>query len=246
MREGSEAVKMTTKARRTYEQECGLAYALDVIGDRWTLLIIRELLVRPRRYNELLDALPGIGTNLLADRLHFLAEAGVIEPRQKGQRTAGYALTELGRALHEPILGLARFGLRIGAGHPKSAGAVARPSWAALAIEAMADEGRLPDVEETYQFDVNGEIFHVTVADGKAVTRPGPAEDPTLVISTDAGTFFDLGMRRLDPLEALVSNAVEVTGAPAAVPRCLRLIGLGGGDTTASVGRAAMAKAGSH
>jgi DNA-binding HxlR family transcriptional regulator len=239
-------VTTTTKARRTYDQECGLAYALDVVGDRWTLLIIRELLSRPRRYNELLDALPGIGTNLLADRLAFLTDAGVIEPREKGQRTAGYTLTELGQALHEPVLGLARFGLTVGSRSPKRANAVVRPAWAALAIEAMVDQDRVSEVDETYQFDVAGEVFHVAVSDGRAVTRTGPAEDPTLVISTDAETFFDLGMRRLDPLEALVSNAVLMSGAPSAVPRCLRLIGLGGGDQLVSPGRDAVTRAGGH
>jgi DNA-binding HxlR family transcriptional regulator len=229
-------VKSTTKPRRTYDQECGLAYALDVVGDRWTLLIIRELLPRSRRYNELLDALPGIGTNLLADRLSFLTDVGLIEPTEPGRRTGGYTLTELGRALHDPILGLARFGLTVGAGKPRRADAIVRPSWAALAIEAMVDDERAPDQDETYQFDVAGEVFHVAVKGGHAVTNIGPAERPTLVITTDAETFFNLGLRRLDPLEALVSNAVQFTGAPSAVPRCLRLIGLGGPEMAASAG----------
>jgi DNA-binding HxlR family transcriptional regulator len=216
-----------TRERRTYDQECGLAYALDVVGERWTLLIIRELLTRPRRYNELLDALPGIGTNLLADRLTFLAEAGLIEPTEPGRRTAGYSLTELGRSLHEPVLGLARFGLQVGAGQPKRPEAVIRASWAVLAIEAMVDDERAPEVDETYQFDVHGEVFHVNIVDGHATTHSGPAEDPTLTISTDAQTFFELGMRRLDPIEALVGGSVKVTGTASAVPRCLRLIGLG-------------------
>ncbi|MGW5666932.1 winged helix-turn-helix transcriptional regulator [Micromonospora sp. NPDC003776] len=217
----------TSRERRTYDQECGLAYALDVVGERWTLLIIRELLLRPRRYNELLDALPGIGTNLLADRLAFLTAAGLIEPLEPGRRTAGYALTELGRSLHEPILGLARFGLMIGGNQPHQGGEAVRATWAALAIEAMIDSDRASQVDEVYQFEVDGEVFHVAVVDGCASTHPGPAEAPALVARTDARTFFDLGMRRLDPIEAVVGGAVQITGSPAAVPRCLRLIGLG-------------------
>jgi DNA-binding HxlR family transcriptional regulator len=226
-----------TRERRTYDQECGLAYALDVVGERWTLLIIRELLLRPRRYHELLEALPGIGTNLLADRLSFLTEAGLIESLEPGRRTAGYALTELGRSLHEPILGLARFGLKIGAGQPRRSEALTRPSWAALAIEAMVDDERAPRHDETYQFDVDGEVFNISVVDGHARTRPGPAESPTLVIQTDAPTFFELGMQRLDPIEALVGGAVKVTGTAAAVPRCLRLIGLGGQESGTAIAR---------
>lgn len=216
-----------SKERRTYDQECGLAYALDVVGERWTLLIIRELLLRPRRYNELLEALPGIGTNLLADRLAFLTTVGLIEPLEPGRRTGGYALTELGRRLHEPILGLARFGLTIGSNQSNHASAAVRPAWATLAIEAMIDSSRASNVDEVYQFEVDGEVFHVAVAGGRASTHPGPAQRPTLVVKTDARTFFDLGMRRLDPIEALVGGAVQITGPPAAVPRCLRLIGLG-------------------
>jgi len=218
------------RERRTYDQECGLAYALDVVGERWTLLIIRELLLRPRRYHELLSALPGIGTNLLADRLAFLTEAGLIEPIEPGRRTGGYALTELGRSLHESILGLARFGLIVGANQPHRPSMAVRPAWAALAIEAMIDSSRASDIDEVYQFDVDGEVFHVSVVGGHASTHAGPAENPTLVAITDARTFFDLGMRRVDPIEAVVSGAVRVTGSPAAVPRCLRLIGLGGSD----------------
>lgn len=219
----------TARDRRTYDQECGLAYALDVVGERWTLLIIRELLVQPRRYHELLEALPGIGTNLLADRLSFLTEAGLIEPLEPGRRTAGYALTELGAQLRDPILGLARLGLKLGAGQPRRPDALARASWAALAIQAMADDRRASRVNETYQFDIDGEVFHIQVAGGHASTRPGPADKPTLIVETDAPTFFELGMQRMDPIEALVSGAVKVTGTAAAVPRCLRLIGLGDG-----------------
>ena len=66
------------KPARSYGQFCGVARALDAVGDRWILLIVRELLVRPRRYGELLNALPGIGTNLLADRLKFLVDEGIV------------------------------------------------------------------------------------------------------------------------------------------------------------------------
>jgi DNA-binding HxlR family transcriptional regulator/putative sterol carrier protein len=221
------------RERRTYDQECGLAYALDVVGERWTLLIIRELLLHPRRYKELLDALPGIGTNMLADRLTLLTDAGVIEPQEPGRRIGGYALTPLGRRLHEPILGLARFGLTVAASQPRNPAAVTRPAWAALAIESMIDEARAPDLDEIYQFDVDGEVFHVVIQDGRATTHAGPAEAATMVAATDAQTFFDLGMQRLDPIEAVVSGAVRVTGSAAAVPRCLRLIGLAGPGTGA-------------
>ncbi|MGC5053319.1 winged helix-turn-helix transcriptional regulator [Micromonospora sp. DT48] len=215
--------------RRTYGQQCGLAFALDVVGERWTLLIIRELLVRPRRYRDLLDALPGIGTNLLADRLAFLTEAGITQPLDAERRTAGYALTELGEKLREPVLVLARFGLTMLAQQPGQVRApVARASWAVLAIESMVDPARAL-VDEVYEFDIEGEVFHVRISDGDVRTVSGSAgPDATLRVATDARTFFDLGSGTIEPVEAVVSGVVSVTGPAAAVPRCLYLLGLGG------------------
>ncbi|PZG09388.1 HxlR family transcriptional regulator [Micromonospora craterilacus] len=215
--------------RRTYGQQCGLAFALDVVGERWTLLIVRELLVRPRRYRDLLDALPGIGTNLLADRLAFLTEAGIIHPIDAERRTAGYALTELGEKLREPVLVLARFGLTLLAEQPGQLRApVTRASWAVLAIESMVDPARAL-TDEVYEFDIEGEVFHVRVGDGEVRTVSGTAgADATLRVVTDARTFFDLGSGAIEPVEAVVSGAVSVTGPPAAMPRCLYLLGLGG------------------
>ncbi|GAA1798622.1 winged helix-turn-helix transcriptional regulator [Luedemannella flava] len=215
------------RERRTYGQQCGLAYALDIVGERWTLLIVRELLNGPRRYGELVDALPGIGTNLLADRLAFMTEAGIIRPLDERRRTAGYELAEQGERLRESVLALARFGLGVMADRPDASRAtITRASWAALAIEAMVDPARAR-ADETYEFDVDGEVFHVTAHAGSVVTRPGPAAGHTLRIGTDARTFFDLGSRVLDPIEAILSGAVTASGPPAAVPRCLFLLGLG-------------------
>ena len=228
---------------RSYGQYCCLAKALDVVGDRWTLLIVRELLPQPRRYRELLDALPGIGTNLLADRLAFLTEIGLVRPLDAERRTAGYELTELGERLREPVLALARFGLGVMAERPELArGSVTRPSWAALAVEAMAEASRAR-ADETYEFDVSGEVFHVEVGDGRVRTRPGPAGHADLRVATDTQTFFDLGSHTIDPIEALLSGAVTATGPPATVPRCLFLLGLGadpaarGGATADRAGR---------
>src|SRR5215217_141964 len=89
------------KDRRTYDQQCGLAAALDVLGERWTLLIIRELLIRPRRYRDLLADLPGIGTNLLAERLKFLVDEGLVRQRGLGggSKRQAYEITETGQQL---------------------------------------------------------------------------------------------------------------------------------------------------
>src|SRR4030081_2233289 len=95
---------------RSYGQYCGLARALDVVGDRWNLLIVRQLLLAPARYRELLDGLPGVATNLLTDRLRDLEAAGVVERRRAEDTTAiASALPPGGAELREPIEGLIRW-----------------------------------------------------------------------------------------------------------------------------------------
>ena len=92
---------------RSYGQFCALARALDVVGDRWTLLIIRELAARPCRFRDLTDGLPGIAPNLLADRLRLLAAEGVVAH----DATATYQLTERGRGLGSALKALVRWGI---------------------------------------------------------------------------------------------------------------------------------------
>jgi DNA-binding HxlR family transcriptional regulator len=211
--------------RRNYGQYCGLAGALDIVGERWTLLIIRELLTGPCRYNELLVNLPGIGTNLLADRLKFLTEAGVIRQRpREGSRVRMYELTDQGEGLRNAVLALARWGL--GTLPMPQAEDIVRPRWAVLAIEAMADPAWTgPD--EQYEFRIDDEAFHVKVEDGRVSVAHGKATtEPALVVHTDAVTFVEIGAGRLDPLEATLTRRLVMDGDEDAMLRCSRLLGL--------------------
>jgi DNA-binding HxlR family transcriptional regulator len=211
--------------KRTYGQYCALAVALDVVGERWTLLIIRELLIRPRRYAELLAALPGIGTNLLADRLRFLTEEGLIRPIDPDNRRTGYELTKQGEALQPTVLALARWGLETMSDQAK-AGDV-RPDWAALGVQALIDDTRASAVDDDYLFLVDDEAFTISVRDCHAVARDGATDTPTLTVKTDAVTLLDVGMRKLDPVAALVAGRLEVSADdPGAMVRCLGLLGL--------------------
>lgn len=199
------------------------------------MLIVRELLVRPRRYAELLDALPGIGTNLLADRLHFLVGAGLVHLVDPDDRRSGYRLTERGLALHDSVLALARWGLGIMA-EQAGAGTV-RSGWALLGVQALIDDSRAPDADEEYVFAVDGEVFTVTVRDGHAYARDGAATAPVMTVVTDAATMIDIGARKLDPVAGLVSGKVTVTtDDPQAMLRCLRLLGLYDADGNAARG----------
>ncbi|MEV4060355.1 winged helix-turn-helix transcriptional regulator [Nonomuraea dietziae] len=209
--------------RRNYGQYCGLASALDVVGERWTLLIVRELLLGPRRYGEFLSELPGIGTNLLAERLKNLVELGVIAKPES--REHGYELTDLGRQLREPVLMLARWGMSF-LGAPDD-GLEVRPHWGFLAVQAMIDPSLASDVDETYQFHVDDVVFHITVEGRTPRAVEGPyAGQAAVVARTDAKTFVEIGAKRLSPFEALASGRLSLVGETDAVIRSSVLLGL--------------------
>ncbi|WP_433334795.1 winged helix-turn-helix transcriptional regulator [Spirillospora sp. CA-294931] len=211
--------------RRNYGQYCGLAAGLDLIGERWTLLIVRELLSGPCRYNELLANLPGIGTNLLADRLKFLGQCGIIRQRcRESSKLRDYELTEQGEGLREAVLALARWGL--GMLDQPAPGDIVRPRWAALAIEAILDPSRAgPD--EQYEFRIDDEVFHVSVLGGQVTVGHGRAAiGHTLTLTTDSVTFVKIGAGSLNPLEATLTNRLVIDGDEEAVVRCSRMLGL--------------------
>ena len=120
--------------KRSYNQACSLATALDLIGERWTWLVLRGLLTGPKRYKDLLDQLPGIGTNLLAARLKDLVWLGIAEKSGSG-RQAAYQLTDIGEQLRPISHALINWGRNF----PDHAGedANSKPEWDMLAIEAM-------------------------------------------------------------------------------------------------------------
>jgi DNA-binding HxlR family transcriptional regulator len=209
--------------RRNYGQYCGLASALDVVGERWTLLIVRELLLGPRRYSELLAELPGIGTNLLAERLKVLTEQGVVT--KAASRDQGYELTEFGRRLREPVLMLTRWGLsRLG---EPSDDQVVRPHWGFLAVQTMIDPERASDIDEVYEFHVDDVVFHVAVEGRVPRVVEGRCDAPcSMVAHTDAKTFVEIGAKRLSPFEALASGRLTMSGDPEAIMRSSVLLGL--------------------
>jgi DNA-binding HxlR family transcriptional regulator len=216
---------MAHQGKRSYGQHCALAVALDVVGERWTLLILRELLIRPRRYAELLAALPGIGTNLLAERLRTLTEVGLIQLVDPDERRSGYALTERGRSLEEPVLALARWGLKIMSEHATEG--TFRPGWSMLGVHALLDDSRAPATDEDYTFVVDDEIFTIRVRDGHVTVIEGAALAPVLTLRTDAATLVEVGARQLNPVSALVAGRVTVSAEdPEAMLRCLDLMGL--------------------
>jgi DNA-binding HxlR family transcriptional regulator/putative sterol carrier protein len=213
--------------KRHYGQFCGLAAGLDIIGERWTFLIIRELLLTPARFSELAENLPGIGPNLLSERLRSLTARGLIEaePVPGDGRGKRYRLTPLGEELRGPLLNLARWGMRFLS--EKDVAGIRRGAWGFLAVQAMMHGVEVPaTVNETYEIRVDDDVFGVHLADGKATARRGPVVDPAIVVHTDANTFIKIGAEMLSPFEAVVSGALRIEGDTAAAQRCARLLGL--------------------
>ncbi|MGH3560792.1 MAG: winged helix-turn-helix transcriptional regulator [Mycobacterium sp.] len=203
---------------RSYGQYCGLARALDVVGDRWNLLIVRQLLIAPARYQELCDGLPGVATNLLADRLRDLEAAGVIERRlAEDGRAITYALTTWGAQLREPIEGLIRWSTPLMIRGPE--GDTFRADGLLVALPALFN-GRVPaDRSSTVGITVNGDTNRrrVQVWATHSGIEVSPQDDRELdaVLSADAPTILGLaaGMLALDD----VLGVVDIQGDEAAV-----------------------------
>lgn len=212
--------------KRDYGQFCGLAAGLNVVGERWTFLIVRELLIGPTRFNAMIENLPGIGPNLLAERLRMLTEHGVIQhlPVPGDGRGKLYQLTELGEQLRAPLLALAKWGMQFLAGNDR--GGTVRAGWGFLAVQAMVVEDHIPSVDESYEFRVGDQTFTVEVRDGGVKFMRGEGSLPELVITSDPDTFVQIGARMLTPFDAIAAGKIKVEGSWEAIQRCTRMLGL--------------------
>jgi DNA-binding HxlR family transcriptional regulator len=190
---------------RDYGQYCGLARALDVVGDRWNLLIVRELLIGPARYGELRDGLSGIATNLLTDRLRDLETAGVIERRLSDDANAiTYVLTPWGAQLREPINALIRWSTPLMIRGPE--GDEFRADGLLVALPALF-AGRIPtDQSVAVGITVDGVTVQLRAADsGIAVDRPdGRKLDGVLTADAQLVLGLAAGVLSLDDIAALV------------------------------------------
>jgi DNA-binding HxlR family transcriptional regulator len=198
---------------KKYDHFCPMAHALDMVGDRWELLIVRELLQGPKRYTDLADGLPGIGTNILAARLRDLESCGVVAKRTLPPPAASrvYELTDYGRELRPVMRELALWGARsLG---PPTPGDELFPGWLVNPIDTilapLAPAGR-------FEFRAGDEI--ASLVDG--VAQNGPTENPDVVVTGDPEALYYLFVdRRLDLVEivgdrALLDKLLDVAPQP--------------------------------
>jgi|SRR5947209_471026 len=210
--------------RRSYNQYCSLAYALDVVGERWTLLIIRELMLGPRRFADLLANLPGIGRNLLTARLRHLEQGGLVRrstlPPPAASRV--YELASEGSALGPAMLELSRWGVQRLA-EPRPADTF-RPAWAMFPLSYTADLEATSGIHEIYEFRIDEHTFHLTVDDGEVQPHSGPAAQADAVFTMDGQTIFELMSGSLAAADALATGKVRVEGHPEALSHALAIL----------------------
>lgn len=188
---------------RSYGQFCGLARSLDVIGDRWTLLIVRELLLGPKRYGELVESLDGIATNLLADRLRSLESSGVIERRLGETRGGVYALTVWGSQLREPIEAFIRWSAPLmisGQG-----GDAFEPGWLAIALEALL-RGRTAQPPAELGIEVPGLYLTLRLGKDGPRVKVEPDRRPDTNLKAEPDVVLGLAAGAL-PLDEALSQA---------------------------------------
>ena len=210
---------------RSYEHYCAIAKALDLIGERWTLLIARELLDGPKRYTDLLAGIPGIATDMLAARLKSLEEAELVERRTLPPPAASavYELTPHGRKLESTLRELAIFGASF---LERRKGETFRIQWLAFPLRMMFRPERAQGQKLVIQFETNGEVLHVRVEDGAISTDLGPAEAPDVVVVGDIATLALAARDRAAAKEAAAKGKLRVTGTKEAVGRYADMFGL--------------------
>lgn len=215
---------MLRRMRRSYEQLCTLARTLDVVGERWTLLIVRELMLGPRRFTDLVDGLPGIGRNLLSARLRALETAGLVSRRPLPAPSAAhvYELTGDGRALGPALAELGRWGAeRLPDPEPELA---FRPAWAMFPLAYMADREAAIGKRETYEFRVGDTRFHFVVDDGEIRPEAGGTSRPDVVVTMSEATLATLFARKLEPAAAVLDGRISIEGDRDAVASAMTIL----------------------
>jgi len=207
--------KITSADRRCYPDACGTAHALDIIGERWALLVIREMLLGPRRFADLRESLAGISANVLTQRLKWLETVGVVQRRKLGPPAPVqvYELTEWGREAEPVIVALGRWGARSpfqDVSQPLSAVGMV------MSFKAMFDPSLAEGIEAKIAFDTGSQAYSFTICGQALSFEDGMDASAQAVLSGPSGLLAAAiyGIRSLDDLER---EDVRVEGDRAAV-----------------------------
>jgi DNA-binding HxlR family transcriptional regulator len=208
---------------RTYGDGCAIARALDLVGERWALLVVRELLLGPRRYTDLRRGLANASPNVLSERLRELERAGVVRrrtlPPPAGSRV--YELTDWGLELEEIVLSLGRWAAR--SPTPSSDAPIASAVSIILALRARFDPGAAHGLRAGYELRLGEDRFRVEVADDQIDVARGGADQADATIDTDPGTLDAVLWKGRPLADAQRSGKLMIEGDKAAVERFVRL-----------------------
>ncbi len=211
---------MATK--RSYGEACRFAHALDLVGERWALLVVRELLLGPKRFTDLRAGLPHASSNILSERLRDLEQGGVIQRRKLPPPAAStvYELTEWGRELEPVVTKLGAWGAR--SPIPPDSEQIG-PDSIVLALASLFDPAVAGDLSASYGLRIGEDRFCVDVAAGEVELERGAAEHPAVTLTVpDAPTMAAVLTAQLPLEDALASGALEIEGSKQAAKRFLR------------------------
>lgn len=210
---------------RSYDDGCAAAHALDLIGERWALLVVRELLLGPKRFTDLRAGLPGASPNVLSQRLRELEGAGILRRRKLPPPAASrvYELTGWGRDLEPVIISLGRWGVR---SPSKPRDAELSVDSLILSFRTMFDPRQAAGLEASYELRLGEESFRAEVEEGRFEIERGVADRPDAIVETDTGTLVSLVYEGRDLDEALRSGDVRIEGDIRMVERFLSLFPL--------------------
>jgi DNA-binding HxlR family transcriptional regulator len=207
---------------RTYADACGIARALDVVGERWALLVVRELLFGPQRFSDLRRALPAASSNLVADRLRELEGRGVISRRRLPPPAGSsvYELTEWGRELEPVLLALGNWGVHV----PLPATPTTLSATSVLLYLRTAGRPDPRDEQTVVRLDLDDRPWTVRTEDGRLAVKPGEPNNPDATLRTDPTTFNALLEQPRDLTAAVAAGTAIVTGDRQALRRLLRSV----------------------
>lgn len=197
---------------KRFDQYCPVAHAMSLVGERWAILVVRELLKGPRRYTDLAGGLPGIGTNVLATRLRELEAGGVVTRRKLPPPAAStvYELTDYGAQLEEVLHAMARWGAR-SLGLPESRDEL-DPDWGLNAFPALLYPERAREVTALYVVRIGDDVFTVELDDGCLHVAAGAHGEPDADMAMDFRTFYELAAGDLAPADAIDEGRLRVDG----------------------------------
>jgi DNA-binding HxlR family transcriptional regulator len=210
---------------RTYGQYCGLARAAELVGERWALLVIRDLIPGPKRFTDLRRGLPRIPTNVLSSRLKELEQAGIVERRVLPRPSASvvYELTEYGRELEPIALSLLVWGAKsLGEPRPDD---TSNPSAVVVGLRGVFRPEAARGLRATYELHIGDIVAHARIDDGAVDVGEGPLPGADLTIESDLA--LGAVMRgELSPAAARKSGAVRLTGDPELLDRFVEIFPL--------------------